>query len=224
MQDSEIRQLDRDQRVREVLKTLAPFPAGSRGAVLTTALDTNITEAETQAAKQSAATLDRQQQTEQKRVAINMLKALMRSMNQTARGIDHQLPGIADLFKMPNDSDQATVNAARGYITNATPIAAEFTNRGLPATFLTDMQAAIDAFDAAEDRQTAARANHTAATAAIAFVLKQQREIVRELDTIIHNQYRDDPATLASWDSASHIESAPQTKEEPTSPPSSPPN
>ncbi|MBD0325585.1 MAG: hypothetical protein ICV68_04100 [Pyrinomonadaceae bacterium] len=219
MQDAEIRQLDRDQRVRVfAVNIAASIPAGSRGAQLATALDAKITEAETQAAKQDAATLDRQESTEQKRVAINTLKGQMRAMNRTARSIDEQMPGIADQFKMPTDSDQAVLNRARAFIEAATPIPNEFTSRGFPASFLTDMQATIDAVDQAEDRQSAALAAQTAATKALAVILKQLREIIRELDSIIRNLFRNDPATLAAWESASHIESGPTKKETPPPP------
>jgi hypothetical protein len=33
---------------------------------------------------------------------------------------------------------------------------------------------------------------------------------VRELDAIVRNTFRDDPATLAEWTSARHIERAPR--------------
>ncbi len=219
MQASEIRQLDRDQRARVfTVNIAAALPAGSRGAELAAALDAAITEAETQAAKQDAAALDKQESTEQKRAAINTLKEQMRAMNRTARSIDEQQPGIADQFKMPADSDQAVLNRARAFIIAATPIPNEFTSRGLPATFLTDMQATIDSVDAAEDRQAAALAAQTAATNALSTALKQLRNIVRELDSIIRNHFRNDPATLAAWESASHIESGPQKKQEPPAP------
>jgi hypothetical protein len=224
MKDSEIRQFDRDQRVRVFTVSIAAsLPAGSRGAQLAIALDAGITEAETQAAKQDAAALDRQESTEQKRVAINTLKERMRAMNRTARSIDEQKPGIADQFRMPADSDQAVLNRARAFIEAATAIPTEFTSRGFPASFLTDMQANIDAADAAEDKQSAALAAQTAATKALAIILKQLREIVRELDSIIRNLFRNDPATIAAWESASHIESGPTKKEEPSTPPPSPP-
>jgi hypothetical protein len=43
---------------------------------------------------------------------------------------------------------------------------------------------------------------------------------LRKLDPIIRNKYANDPATLAAWTSASHIERAPKRKKE--SPPSTP--
>jgi hypothetical protein len=224
MQDSEIRQLDRSRRVQEFTKNhTAAFPAGSRAAVLSAAVAAAITETEQQAAKQDAATLDRQESTEQKQTAINTLLEQMRPISLTARSIDNLSPGIADQFRMPRDSDQAILNRARAYIKEGTLIPTEFTTRGLPATFLADLQTAIDAVIAAEDHQASALSDQTAATTALAEALKQERAAVRELDAIIRNQFRHDPATLAAWDSASHVERAPKKKATATPPPTSPP-
>jgi hypothetical protein len=224
MQDSEIRQLDRSRRVQGFINVhTAAFPAGSRGAVLSAAIAAAITETEQQAAKQDAAALDRQESTAQKQAAIDTLLEQMRAINLTARSINNLTPGIADQFKMPRNSDQAVLNRARAYIIEATPIAADFTSRGLPATFLTDLQAAIDAVIAAEDHQAAALRDQTTATSAVALALKQEREAVRELDAIVRNHFRTDPSTLASWDSATHIERAPTKTTTTPPPPTSPP-
>lgn len=217
MNDSQIRELDMGQRVRQFAASRpTDFPAGTRAAVLLATIQDAITQTEQQAAKQTAANLDWQEQTEQKEVAINTLSEYLRAINRTARSINQQLPGIADQFKMPRGGDQAIINTARAYIIAATPIATEFTTRGFTATFLTDLQTAIDAADQAEDRQSAALGAQTAATAAISDHLKQLREAVRELDIIIRNKYRADPAALASWKSASHLERAPKRTRKPT--------
>jgi phage-related tail protein len=211
MMDSETRQLNRGRRVREFVSTLtATFPAGSRGAALFAAVDAAITEVEEQAARQDAANLDRQESTEQKETAINALLEKMRAINRTARSLNKQLPGLADQFKMARGSTQAIVTRARAFITAATPIQTEFTSRGLPDTLLTDLQAAIDAVAEAEARQSAALAEQMAATAEVAAALRQERDAVRELNAIMLNKFRDDASTLAAWESASRIESAPK--------------
>lgn len=223
MKDSYIRQLDRDQRSRNFVTTTAKFAPGSRGAELGSQLDANITLAEQYAAKQDAATLDRQEATQQKKGAINTLLTLMRAINLIARSLEAQMPGIAEQFRMPGDSNQAVINRARAFIIAATAISAEFISRGLAATFLADLQAAIDAADEAENRQSSALAAQTAATADLAATLKTLRTIVRELDAIVRSTFADDPGTLAAWKSASTIEAAPQQTEEDQPPPPPPP-
>jgi hypothetical protein len=140
-------------------------------------------------------------------------------MNQTARSINKQLPGIADQFKMPRSSDQNVLNHARGYIESATPIPTEFTNRGLPVSFLTDMQAAIGGVEAAEGRQSQALADKTKATANLVAALKRETDIVRELKAIARNTFRNDPGTLAAWESASRVEKGPKKAKKPEPPP-----
>lgn len=211
MNDSQRRQLDRGQRVREfALAAAAAFPAGSRAAVLIAAHGEAITQAEQFGGKQASAHLDWQEATEELRTAIKSLKELMRAISQTARAINKQFPGIADQFKMPRSSDQNVVNYANGYIEAATPIATEFTSRGMAASFLADLQAAIDKVEAAESHQSNALANKTSATANLRAALKQEEEIVRELRAIVRNTFRNDPGKLAAWESASRVEKAPK--------------
>lgn len=223
MQNSEVRQLDRSQRVQVfAVAQAAAFPAGSHVAEVLATHTAASAQAEMQAAKQVAAALDHQESTEQKNAAINSLVELMRAINQTARSINKQFPGIADQFRMPRYSDQAILNCARAFIQAATPIAAEFTKRGLPDSFLADLQAAIDAVEAAEARQSAALANQTAATAALRLALRQEQDAVSELNAIMRNHFRNDPATLAAWESASRVERAPKKAKKGKTPAPSP--
>ena len=223
MNDTQVRELESARRSRQfTIDHPAPVPARSRGAVLVTELQAAIIETEEQAARQVAAMLDRQESTEQKKSAMERLRGQLRPINQTARSIDKLIPGIAKQFKMPRGGDQATINLARAYISAATPIPGEFTSRGLPETFLTDLQATLDEIAAADNHQSAALAALTAATAAVAQALKRLRQILRELDVIISNYYRNDPPTLAAWKSASHVEKAPRRTQEGDPPPTSP--
>jgi hypothetical protein len=132
MNDSQIAELDAGQRVRAYASTRpADFAAGSRAAAVLAILVAAITGIEQQAAKQLAASLDRQESTEQKRVAINTMVRMMQAINLIARSINEQFPGLADQFKMGRGGDQATISRARAFIIAATPLAAEFIARGL---------------------------------------------------------------------------------------------
>jgi hypothetical protein len=221
MKDSQTHTLDMSQRLRAYVVThSADFSAGSRQAELANALSPAIAQTEDYAAKQVAANLDKQESVEQKRAAIKSLLAQLKAINQTARSINEQFPGIADQFKMPRDSEQSILNCARASIESARPIAVEFTTRGLPSIFLADIQAAIDAVEAANTHKANALAAQTAATAGLAATIKQLLLIVRELNAIMCNIYRNDPGSLAGWHSASHIQRAPRKKAPKKAPPS----
>lgn len=220
MKDSESRQMDRSQRVDEfAVVQAAAFPTGTRGAEQFVAHKDAGVLAEKWAAKQTEAHLDLQEATEEKDAAINSLLAEMRPINRTARSMDKQLPGTADQFKMPRNSDQNVLNFARSYIETATPMAAEFTSRGLPASFPVDLQARIDAVEAAESHQSQALANKTSATANLAAALRQEKDITSQLNVIVGNTFRNDPGTLAAWESASRIEKAPKKAKKAAPPP-----
>lgn len=220
MNDSQVRELDMCQRVRALANSRpADFPAGSHRATLVDALKLTITQVEKYAAEQDAAALDHQEATEQKRAAINSLLQQLKAISQTARSINEQFPGIADQFRMPRDSDRSILNRARAYISDATPFATEFIKRDLPATFIADLQAGIDSVEAAETHKSDALANQTAATAALRAALKQLRAIVHELNAIMRNLYRQDSASIAAWESASHVKRAPQRKKKTTTTP-----
>jgi hypothetical protein len=222
MNDTQTAELDAGQSARAYASTRPnDFTAGSRAAVVLGVLVAAITRIEQEAAKQIAADLERQESTEQKRAAINTLVEMMRAMNQIARSINNQLNGIADKFKLGRGGAQATLARARAFITEATPIPTEFTSRGMPATFLADMQAAIDAADQAEGRQSIALTAQSEATSAIAVALKTLRAAMRELDAIFTAKYRQDPSTLAAWRTASHVEKTKKKATKKSAPPPS---
>ncbi|MGB8509532.1 MAG: hypothetical protein WCD76_14190, partial [Pyrinomonadaceae bacterium] len=50
-----------------------------------------------------------------------------------------------------------------------------------------------------------------AANAAIEDALKRGEEALERLDTAVHNKYRDSPAKLVAWTSASHLKRAPHS-------------
>lgn len=212
MKDVAIRRLDMGRRVVDFTDThAASFPAGSRAAGLIDTINTSVSDLETAGAKQEAAARAGQEATDQRDAAVAALLDQMRAINRTARGMDKLHPGLASLFRMPRSSgDQALLNTARAFLKEATPIAAEFTGRGLPANFLTAFEAAINAVTTAIDAQDAALGEQTSSTAAIAAAQKQLTDAVGELSPIVRNIFSNDPATLAAWESASHVERAPK--------------
>ena len=82
------------------------------------------------------------------------------------------------------------------------------------------MQAAIDAVEAANNRQSAALIAQTAATAGVEAALKQVRACMSEFNTIVRNTYRQDAETLAAWRSASRVERGPKKSQKGGTPPS----
>ncbi len=110
------------------------------------------------------------------------------------------------------NGDASLLNRARAFIEVATPLKAEFIALEMPVTFLEDLAASIDSFESAANSQNLNRSKRIAATAAIKAVIARGVRAVRTLDSIVRNKYANDPAKLAAWESASHLESPNKTK------------
>jgi hypothetical protein len=150
----------------------------------------------------------------------------LRDMREIAKGLD--LAGdtaVAEQFRLPAHPTYAEVLAtARSFVDNATPMAAAFTERGMPATFLADLTAKITAFDAATGDKADGRAARVGSTAALDAAGDAGLKAVQELRTIMRVHLRSSPELLAGWTSAARVErSADRVVEEGGTTPPTPP-
>ena len=174
---------------------------------LFTAVAGSSTEMGSKAAAQVSGVGSARGTTETKSSSRHHLEEQVDAINRTARAISISIPGVLDQFRMPSsDSDQALLAAARAFATAAAPLQAEFTKRGLPATFLTDLEQAITDFAATIDERNSSLESQVAATADLEGPLERGMTAVRELRLIIPTIFRDDPGALAAWATASHVE------------------
>lgn len=213
MKDSETRRLEMFIRVRQFgASHAAALPATERGGEVLAALDAVVAEMQSNAAAQDSGRREAKEGTALKAVARAALREDLEAISRTARAMSFTTPGLDDKFRLPrNAGDQACLAAARSFAADAAPLAAEFIRRGLPADFIADLNADIEAFDNSIGTRARKTGRHIAATASIDDAIERGTNAVRELDAIVRNIFRDDPATLAEWTSASHTERAPRS-------------
>jgi hypothetical protein len=114
---------------------------------------------------------------------------------------------MPDRFRVPSRlKDQDLLSLARSIAADAAPIRVEFVRRGLSANFIDNLLIHITDFEQAVDQMIQSEETRIAATAAIKDLVKAGMDVLRQLDPIMRNVFVDDPATLASWGSARHIE------------------
>jgi hypothetical protein len=131
----------------------------------------------------------------------------LEAISRTARVIAFTSPGLEDKFRLPRGiGDQALLNLARTFAADAEPLKAEFIRRGMAPAFIEDLRAEAAEFEAAFNRKAQGRSAHVAASAEIDELIEQGTRTVRELDALFRNTFADEPATLAAWESASHVE------------------
>lgn len=130
----------------------------------------------------------------------------LRAINRTAKALAAEVPGLDEKFRMPRSPSYAAVlTAARAFLKDAMPLKAEFIGYEMPADFLEDLQADIEAFEKAEDDQGTGKTQKAGATRTIAEAVIAGSEALRKLDALLRNKYRDQPAKLAEWFAASHV-------------------
>lgn len=194
----------------------ADFPADSAGANNFAAVGAAVDEMEQSGAVQASGASS--QMTARKGLATAELREDLRAINRTARALAVDDSAVGELFRLPHgNNEQTLLAAARAFLTNATPLKNQFVEYGLPADFLADLQTDITNFEQAVSGKSTASGEKVSATASIGDAVKNGLEGLRRLRAIVPNKYRDNPAKLAAWTSASHVERA--AKKKPETPP-----
>jgi hypothetical protein len=216
MKKTEARILDTFVRVRQHgLARAAAFPANSRGHELYVAVDAALNNMQRHAATQAVHAHAAKGKTAQKRVADKALRDLMETISRTARSMSTLTPEMEEKFRRPSNNDKRTwLAVARAFVLEAEPLSEEFVGRGMAPDFVDDLKARILAVEQAVDGRAKESGGRVAAPAGVAEAAQQGLEAMRELSAIVRNVYAGNEAELAAWESASHVERAPQRAQE----------
>jgi hypothetical protein len=208
MEDLEIRRYEMFKHVGELGSTHADaFPPNTLGGELFATIASAVAELEKHAAAQSSGRSTLRQSTATKAVARASLQELLEMYRRTARGMALVTPGLDNKFRIPRKmTDAELLNTARAFAADAPPLKAEFLRREMPATFIEDLHAQIEAFELADNSQNEGSDTSVAARAEIDAAIERGMNAIRQLDPIVRNKLRNDPAGLAAWESARHVE------------------
>lgn len=224
MNDNERRRHQMFVRVRDFgQEDASDFATGSLALQHFTNLGTVINTLDAHAAAEASGRGEARQGTETRTQARAALRDDLEAINRTAKAMADDVPGIDDKFRVPrNNNDLQLLTAARAFKADADPLKAQFIAHELPADFIEDLQADINALEAAISNQASGIGDSVAAGAGIDATVSNGVEIVRKLDAIVRNKYTNNPAALAEWTSASHTERAPRRAASAAPPPPPP--
>jgi len=150
--------------------------------------------------------------------ARQALRDQLEAISRIARGM--KLPQ----FWMPRDrGDGTTVDVGKAFATHAEPLEQLFVANHLPEDFIDRLNVAVENLEGAIKGQTASKTNRQAATAAIDQTRSDALAALQRLDPILENLLRNDPPTLAGWESTRHIERYAISKHEEGTPETPPP-
>ena len=165
-----------------------------------------------------------------KEVLLDALRLDLQNISRTARAIAQDEPGFADNFRPPDSPSQtALLTTADAFLAqfqdaaDDTPaqkaakaaLVVKFVAHELPADFVTDLADDRKAIDAAKDSVESDDSEGVQSTAAVGRLIKAGMKEVTYLDAIVQNKYARNPDKLRAWESASHIERAPQREKKP---------
>ena len=200
---------DAFDRIRSFgLKHAAAFLPGSRGTALFGEIATVVAGMEANGVKKISGTAGYGGGTDAKQMAAEALKELMREIRDTAEAISEAegLPEFDDQFRMPRTGSYSVLLSKAGaFLQDATEHAALFTEFELPATFLTDLQAAIVRLEKGGDAQNAGLAEQVAGTAELTALAVRGMRARKQLLPIARNKFKAQAGLLAEWESAHHI-------------------
>ena len=188
----------------------------ARLTALVTLLNTTLTSFRDYTAGQSSGELGFHSGTITRRQMADELRADMRAVNQMAKGLPKaEFPGVRELFLMPRSgSYEALIARANAFLDKIGPIKSVFVDRGLPADFDEQLADKLAAVDTASGTRDSARSQRVGGTAGLDAKADDALAVVREMDPILSFQYRNDPALLASWKSACHVDRDPSRAED----------
>jgi hypothetical protein len=222
MNDQSTRRLDALKRVCNFAEAHAElFPQGTLARELLNVISDVTEKLGEYAATQVSGRGEARRATAAKDAARAAILEGLAVLRRTARSIAVVVPGVDDKFRIPrNLNDQLVLDTAHAFLAESEPLKDEFLRREVPESVFQDLQANVTAFEEALRGRDTGREASVMAGASIDAALERATEALRQLDPIIRNKLRDDPATLAAWESARHTERSPR-RSKPNPPPTS---
>jgi hypothetical protein len=145
----------------------------------------------------------------------------LKGLNRTAAAIAaaQSKPEIMEKFRMPYGvGDAILVAKAKAIADAAESLASDFIAYGHATTFVADLRAHLDTFNAADATQNTGDQTQAGATGGFGPLLHEAMTKVKQLDAFMHNFHRTNAEKMGEWKTASHVEREANKKEAPASP------
>lgn len=201
------------------------FPDGSKAAIAHTRLKEEMAVLDTLDVARRAGVGKRQEGTAGRRATRKRLRELVNAVSATAETIALDRQDFKGMFSLKglDDSDDTLIATARAFADRAAAFVGLFVEYNLKQTFVPDLRSDADALDNFRTLQEEGVGEHSGSNTSADEAVRRLTEQVERLDTFVRNQYHDDPARIAAWERARHLEKAPQHPKEDAAAPPTPP-
>lgn len=182
------------------------FPADSPGGQMFASIHTAAGQLQAHVVAQAAGRNAASKGATAKDAARDALRKAALKLRRTSRSLAGDTPGLTDKFRLPkSNSDQRLLAVARAILQEGTTLRDQFVAHKMPATFVEDMTATIDTFEAAIHEHTKASEARTVASAQIEATIASTVDILEKLDPVVMNTIEGDAGLVAEWESARHV-------------------
>lgn len=189
------------------------------GAIVTkfAALAAKVNEIEALAGAQMTAIGESGQEFDQKGGSREDLIDPMTRVANAARAAEPDFPGIQARFRFRRNLNDADLLAkSRSFIEAENDFSSIIEEYGGGTSWVADLTAAADAFEAAINEASSAVGSRSATTAQINQAVAEAMQLKRTCGFLVPNYLGDDVGAMAAWQTAAHVENAPSTPTPPT--------
>lgn len=192
----------------------ADFPETSKGGQAAAEIKDALAKIERHETSRASSLNALQQAKTGRKDERELLRALLRAISSTAKiiGVEHPEVRGGFKFKGASISDQTLLATARAFSSAALPIKDLFIEYDMAPDFHEELNLRIANFEQYLNKQTAQAGERVAANASLESELGRGAAALERYHTAVTNKYRKDPAKLAAWERARHLERAPHKK------------
>jgi hypothetical protein len=215
MRDSQRRHIERAERISAYMSSNhTDFPEGSKGAGFAAQIASELGRISTLDVDKVTSVSRRQQGSTGRRDLRESLRAQVNAVLNTAEVIGRDHPEIKGSFPrtFTDNSDKTLIAVARSYAAASAPFKALFIEYDLPADFAERMKGDADSLQHSIELQTEGVGARVNTNASIADSVRKIDDLADKLHVVVRNKHRNDPAKLATWESAHRLERPPRTK------------
>ena len=135
------------------------------------------------------------------------LREAMRDIADFAATMADEIEGVEEKFRVTRSGGKrGRIARARAFAIDAAAHKKLFIERGLDTDFIEKLNAKADALEQALSNAVSKTAERVGSTESKLQTHKNANKIITTLDPIIRKFYRDNPAKLAAWNFASHVQ------------------
>jgi hypothetical protein len=201
-------------------------PANAVVTATATALGTSITAIETLDSGWDQGDTASRGAAGERKLAKRQLRAALSALSLVSKSLDKTLyPDVAEHLKMSNHRKtyQGTLTFGRAAVAIVEPMKQVFIDHGSPATVVEDLEGLITALEAAGNRKTSGLDSRIGKTAALKAEARKGMLLVRTLDGIFSQLYKNNVELYAAWKAAKRLQQTLPSEEESAPAPVTPP-